>query len=309
MKQPLLRRRRRKLIQSAVRQWYVAHGRHFPWRNIRDPYRILLSEIMLQQTQVGRVLEKYPRFLRRFPTLRSLAKAQQRDVVIAWRGMGYNNRAVRLHRLAVALIENHDGKIPEEFKPLIALPGIGPYTAHALLSSVHGKRVPLVDVNVRRFLSRLVWTMGSTGEAKPEKDIWNLAGELLPRRAYAWNQALMDIGATICTARNPRCPLCPVRSLCKSRSFMRNRTLTPTSREPSRGGFPNRIYRGRIIRELTHPEGRHSISADTLGKKIYSGYSRRDARWLRSLLAALEKDGLVKIRGNGSLATSRVSLA
>ena len=309
MKQPLLRRHKRALIQSAVRHWYAARGRHFPWRDIRNPYRILLSEVMLQQTQVGRVLEKYPEFLRRFPTLRSLARAQQRDVVIAWRGMGYNNRAVRLHRLAQALIENYGGKIPEGYEPLISLPGIGRYTAHALLSSVHGKPVPLVDVNVRRFLSRLVWTMRSTGEARPEREVWKLAGELLPRRAYAWNQALMDIGATICTARKPQCPVCPVRSLCKSRRFMQTRIGTPAFREPSRGGIPNRIYRGRIIRELTHPEGRHTISAGILGKKIYGGYSRRDAQWLRSLLAALEKDGLVKIRGNGSLATCRVSLA
>jgi A/G-specific adenine glycosylase len=261
---------------------------------------------MSQQTQVSRILAHYNKFLRRFPSLQVLVQAQQRDVVVAWKGLGYNNRAVRLHRFAQAVCSLHEGKIPDDYDALVALPGIGRYTANALLSSAYGKHVPVVDVNVRRFLSRIFWTMHSTGELRSEKEIWQLAATLLPGgKAYTWNQALMDVGATICTAQRPRCTECPAGALCRSRAFMKRSSSPHPKHEPSLDGLPNRIYRGRIVDVLRH---RTRVHAHELGKTIYERYSRRNEQWLHGLLAGLQRDGLISIRRNGSRANSVVTL-
>lgn len=267
---------------------------------------------MLQQTQVNRVLVKYPEFLRSFPTVRRLAKARQRDVVIAWRGMGYNNRAVRLHRLAQTVVTEYGGKFPSNFTSLISLHGIGRYTANAVLCSAFGRTVPVVDVNVRRFLSRLFWHMPSTSAMRPEVEIWTLAAMLLPKSgAYRWNQALMDFGATVCTARNPRCPDCPVRRACASHRAMTHDPFKRLRLEPSLAGTPNRIYRGRIIEELRriHRRQIRTVRAQVLGPRIHNAFTQRHSRWLRTLLQGLKKDGLIRIHGNGSLHTQRISLA
>ena len=132
-------------LARAILRWYSHNGRSLPWRDISDPYRILVSEIMLQQTYVSRVLTKYPEFLRRFPTIRKLAAGSQKDVVVAWQGMGYNNRAVRLYRLAKTIVQDYGGRFPQSYADLLALPGIGRYTANALLSSAFGSDVPIVD--------------------------------------------------------------------------------------------------------------------------------------------------------------------
>lgn len=267
---------------------------------------------MLQQTQVARVLIKYPEFLRRFPTLQSLARAGKRDVVVAWQGMGYNNRAVRLHQLANVVEQSHGGRLPRSHDALLALPGIGRYTANALLASAFGMNTPVVDVNVRRFLSRLLWRMHTTGETKDEAEIWTVAERILPTgRAYDWNQALMDMGALVCTARSPQCSICPVARFCRSRTAMGN----GSNHQPRRKavpGIPNRIYRGRIIDVLreAHVDGtRSGVRADLLGKRIRPGFSTRNAVWLKGLLNGLVKDGLIRSRGNGALRTRRVMLA
>jgi A/G-specific adenine glycosylase len=293
-----------------ILSWYGRSARRLPWRGIKDPYRILLSEIMLQQTQVSRVLEKYPAFLHTFPTIRSLAAARRSDVVRAWQGMGYNNRAVRLHTLAKIVVAEHTGRIPRDYDALLALPGIGPYTARAVLSSAFGLAVPIVDVNVQRFLSRVFWRMPGTSSLRSSGEIWTLAHEILPSRsAYNWNQALMDAGATICTARSPRCPICPSAGLCASRTSM-IRTSTPAnSREPSFAGIPHRIYRGRIVERLRSVPGGGSIRIDLLGRAVFPGFSPRDRHWLLGLLANLESDGLVHVKGDGGLTTTRIKLA
>jgi A/G-specific adenine glycosylase len=265
---------------------------------------------MLQQTQVHRVLVKFPEFLRRFPTLLSLARARQRSVVTTWRGLGYNNRAVRLHRLARIVVREFAGRIPEEHDSLTTLPGLGRYTVNALRCSAFGVPVPLVDVNVRRSLSRLFWRMPTTADMRPEREIWDLAEKLLPRRrAYAWNQALMDLGARICTARNPRCGECPVAACCRSRRRMTSAVTTRTMREPSRDGLPNRIYRGRIIRELSRDGMSRAVAVAALGKKIHPHYTQRHERWLLSVLEALQKDGLIAMERRGRPAASRVFLS
>ena len=286
------------------------HGRHLPWRGIKEPYRILVSEIMLQQTQVSRVLEKYAAFLHTFPTIRSLATARQSDVVRAWQGMGYNNRAVRLSALARAVVDEHAGRIPGDYDRLLALPGIGPYTARAVLSSAFGMAVPVVDVNVQRFLSRVFWRMPGTSSLQSSAEIWALAHEILPSRsAYDWNQALMDVGATICMARTPRCLSCPVAGLCASRTSMIRTTAPASSPELSFAGVPHRIYRGRIVEKLRSVPGGGSLRMDMLGRAIFSAFSPRNRRWLLGLLTSLERDGLISVRGDGGLTTTRIRLA
>lgn len=286
------------------------HGRHLPWRGIKEPYRILVSEIMLQQTQVSRVLEKYAAFLHTFPTIRSLATARQSDVVRAWQGMGYNNRAVRLSALARAVVDEHAGRIPDDYDRLLALPGIGPYTARAVLSSAFGMAVPVVDVNVQRFLSRVFWRMPGTSSLQSSAEIWALAHEILPSRsAYDWNQALMDVGATICMARTPRCLSCPVAGLCASRTSMIRTTAPAGSPELSFAGVPRRIYRGRIVEKLRSVPGGGSLRMDMLGRAIFSAFSPRNRRWLLGLLTSLERDGLISVRGDGGLTTTRIRLA
>lgn len=249
---------------------------------------------MLQQTYVSRVLEKFPQFLRRFPTMRALAAATQKDVVIAWQGMGYNNRAVRLHRLAKTVVHQHGGKLPRNFQDLIQLPGVGRYTANAVLSSAFGKDAPVVDVNVRRFFSRVFWKMDATTDMRPLDDIWNMAEQLAPAgKAYQWNQAVMDLGATVCIARDPRCDVCPVGSYCRSKSAMKRAAPTSSAQSGAKGVIPNRIYRGRIIEALRHHHGRRRLQADALGKAIHPRYSRKHRKWLDELLMSLERDGLI----------------
>lgn len=290
------------MLVRTILRWYSRQGRTLPWRlptgqagNITNPYRILVSEVMLQQTQVSRVLVKYPEFLHRFPSIRKLATAKQREVVIAWRGMGYNNRAVRLHRLAKTVVLKYGGTLPPSFEELIALPGIGRYTAHALLASAFRKDVPIVDVNVRRLFSRVFWRMKTTADMRPVNEIWELAGELVPKqRAYDWNQALMDLGATICTARSPQCSACPVAALCSSRNAMKRVMPSPGKQEPMRDGIPHRIYRGRIIETLRQHHGRKRLRPDAVGRTIHPEYSTKHRRWLESLLTGLVKDGLIR---------------
>ena len=263
---------------------------------------------MLQQTYMSRVLAKYPVFLRRFPSLQKLAGARQKDVVMAWQGMGYNNRAVRLHRLANTVVGNFGGELPRTYPDLLSLPGVGRYTANALLSSAFRKTVPIVDVNIRRVFSRIFWPMTSTAAVRPQEEIWDLAGKLVPPRgAYKWNQALMDMGAMICTARSPRCNLCPVARLCASKNSMTR--VVPSTRNRSSTGdvTPNRIYRGRIIEVLRRHTRRQHLSTDTLGRAIHPRYGKTRRRWLESLLTGLEKDGLIKRSTMGRW--RRISLA
>jgi A/G-specific adenine glycosylase len=189
--------------------WYKRHGRDLPWRATRNPYAILVSEFMLQQTQVSRVAEYFPRFMARFPTLRSLARSTSRAVREEWQGLGYYARATNLHKLAREVTRAHDGRLPDSPEELRTLPGVGRYTAGAVACFAYEKPVPAVDTNVRRVLER----------AFAPKDVWELAAKMTPKkgeRAWRFNQALMELGALVCTARKPKCPDCPVNSNCKT---------------------------------------------------------------------------------------------
>ena len=198
--------------------WYARAGRDLPWRRTRDPYRVLVSEFMLQQTQVIRVAQYYPRFLERFPDLETLAHAKPRAVREAWDGLGYYARARNLHALAKHVTRRHDGALPDKPEELRQLPGVGPYTAGAVASFAYEKPVPAVDTNVARVIRRVFFGR-ATGSVQRVTQLWRLAAALVPRsgkRAWKFNQAVMELGALICVARRPKCPECPVRSVCRT---------------------------------------------------------------------------------------------
>lgn len=196
--------------------WFDDHGRHdLPWQHPREPYRVWLSEIMLQQTQVSTVIPYFERFLQRFPTVTDLATAPVDDVLALWAGLGYYARARNLHRCAQAVSEQYGGEFPDTLDALQSLPGIGRSTAGAILSQAFGAREAILDGNVRRVLARHQAVAGWTGDAKVQQRLWQIAESLLPDARMAdYSQALMDLGATVCTARKPACLLCPVSSDC-----------------------------------------------------------------------------------------------
>jgi A/G-specific adenine glycosylase len=211
-------------------RWWSRAARDLPWRQTRDPYRVLVSEFMLQQTQVSRVEEYYPRFLKRFPDLKSLASAPARAVREEWEGLGYYARARNLHELAKSVVGRSVagdgvGRLPEDPKELIKLPGIGPYTAGAVASFAYERAVPAVDTNVARVIGRVFLGERLTRQrltrqrSTRQRLILSIAATLVPRngkRAWRFNQAVMELGALICVARKPRCPECPVRPVCRT---------------------------------------------------------------------------------------------
>jgi A/G-specific adenine glycosylase len=214
--------------------WYKRNGRDLPWRSTRNPYAVLVSEFMLQQTQVTRVLEYYPRFMKRFPTMHALARSKPGAVMEAWEGLGYYARARNLHKLAKHVTRLHDGALPDDPVTLETLPGVGRYTAGAVACFAYEKAVPAVDTNVARVLRRVVlgqWGVGSGTRRKTHFDVWTVAQSLIPKngeRAWRFNQALMELGALVCTARKPKCPECPVRTLCLAvRAGIQTRTPRP----------------------------------------------------------------------------------
>jgi A/G-specific adenine glycosylase len=207
---PELREFRRRLVR-----WFRRRGRNLPWRRTRDPYRILVSEFMLQQTQVVRVAQYYPRFLRRYPTIAELARATPARVREAWDGLGYYRRAANLHRLARLVVAEHAGKVPNDPEVLRRLPGIGRYTAGAVATFAFELAQPAVDTNVGRVIRRAFHprARGPTGQQR----VWRTAAQLQPRAgnpAWTFNQAIMELGALVCTARVPKCGECPVRAVC-----------------------------------------------------------------------------------------------
>lgn len=268
-------------VRARLLCWYVRHGRDLPWRRTRDPYAILVSEVMLQQTQVARVRDAYGRFLRRFPSLRALARASLGDVLRAWAGLGYHRRARDLHRLARA-VAAEGGALPPDVGALDALPGIGCYTAAAVACFANGRAVPLADTNVRRVLGRVY-----LGRIATEPEAVRLDAAKLPARgADRWHHALMDLGATVCTSRAPRCGACPLRSMCVSA----DRVPAPAPRRRRGGAFAasDRRLRGRILDAL-RPAPAGLIPA-ALRRRL------ADDRVPR-LLAALSAEGLVERQG------------
>jgi len=295
-------------VRAAILRWYRTSRRLLQWRTTRDPYEILVSEVMLQQTQVSRVKIKLPEFLEKFPSFERLARAPKPEVVRAWKGMGYNNRAIRLQAAARSVCEDHGGYLPADASALQALPGIGRYTSHAVLCFAYRRRVPVVDVNIRRVLSRIFWKMTALGETKPEETVWSFAASMLPRRdTFTWTQALMDLGAVVCTARRPKCAHCPVARWCASHAFLRTAMpATPYRRaEPAHQNVPNRLWRGRIVDVLR--DARHPLSLAEIGSAINAEFAATELPWLRALIEALIRDGIAATTGPRSAVRIRLA--
>jgi len=197
-------------LRDSLSAWAAGARRDLPWRRTRDPWAVLVSELMLQQTQVARVVPRYEAFLERFPTPAATAAAPVADVLRAWAGLGYNRRALNLHRAAAAVVERHGGAMPATLAELVALPGVGPYTARAVLAFAFEADVGVVEVNSARVLAR-----AAAGRSLRAAEAQSLADALVPAGAgWAWNQAMLDLGATVCTKSAPRCGACPLAACC-----------------------------------------------------------------------------------------------
>ena len=282
--------------QAALLAWSDECRRDLPWRRTRDPWSILVSELMLQQTQVARVVPRYEAFLAEFPTPAACAARPAGDVVTAWAGLGYNRRAVNLHRTATLVVAEHGGRLPTELDLLLRLPGIGPYTARAVLAFAAERDVGVVDTNAARVLARSVGRSLSRGEVQDAADAAVPEG-----RGWAWNQAMLDLGATICTSRCPNCPQCPVAQSCAWRQAGNPepdpaRGSAGTSSGQSRFEGSDRQGRGRLVDALRN------------GGALGPGELAAAAGWpddpirTSGVVASLVRDGLVVERTDGSLA-------
>jgi A/G-specific adenine glycosylase len=249
-------------FSARLLRWFDRHGRHdLPWQHPRSAYRVWLSEIMLQQTQVTTVIPYYRRFLKRFPSVRALARAPLDDVLALWSGLGYYARARNLHQAARIVVADHGGRFPEQFEAVAALPGIGRSTAGAILAQAFGQRHPILDGNARRVFARHAAIQGWPGEPRAAQKFWRIAEQHLPQTRLAdYTQALMDLGATVCTARNPACAACPVNRDCAAR--MQDRvdklpTRKPRSVRPQRKAHLLLIQnnQGAILLERRPPAG------------------------------------------------------
>lgn len=204
-------------FRRVLLKWYDRHGRDLPWRTTDDPYHILVSELMLQQTQVDRVVPEYSEWLAKDPTFEVLAGAAETDVAATWRPLGYNIRPKRLHSIARETVANYGGSLPSDRQTLLSFKGIGEYTAGAILSFAFRQRAAILDTNVARVLYRVFVGKGDAGGHAMTKLLWAVSAVLVPRaRAFDFNQALMDFGAMTCTARKPKCIACPMATFCRS---------------------------------------------------------------------------------------------
>jgi A/G-specific adenine glycosylase len=275
----------------AIRAWYRRFGRDLPWRKTRDPYAVLVSETMLQQTKVDRVTPKYERFLMEFPTLCALARAKFARVLRAWSGLGYNGRARRLWECAKTLVRWNGGRLPQDPTVLSTLPGVGRYTAAAIASFAFDKREPVVDTNVRRVLSRSILGVDDAGMPRA----WKVAAQVLPRsNARDWNQALMDVGALFCRPK-PRCAHCPAASFClyRRRKPAKRRIAPAVARERAAPYIGSRrYYRGRIVKALVSSAG---LRLPDLGEQVKPGFDQSELPWLRALIHELVLEHLLAL--------------
>ena len=211
---------RRRWFRRRLLEWYRSNGRDLPWRRTSDPYHILVSEVMLQQTQVDRVLPKYAEWLDKYPSLDALAVAPLDDVAQTWRPLGYNVRPRRLHEIARESVARYGGQLPSDEATLLSFKGIGEYTAGAVLSFAFGQRKAILDTNVARVLYRVFIGKGDPKAHAMKRHLWDVSRAVLPvRHVFDFNQALMDFGATLCSARKPACGTCPLRACCVSYPF------------------------------------------------------------------------------------------
>ena len=272
--------------------WYAGAGRHaLPWRLTRDPYAVLVSEIMLQQTQVGRVLPYYERWLERWPDFVSLAAATPAEVIDLWAGLGYNRRALNLHRLAGVVVAEHGGELPKEANALRLLPGVGPYTAAAIQCFASDERVVVADTNIGRVIARVVLGVESA-RAVQAAELHAAAESILPDLgARDHNLALMDLGATVCSARNPDCGGCPLTERCAwRRAGFPAANISRTRAAPFEETA--RFARGRIVDAL---RGCDALTAEQLSDRLPKHHAGRVSEYL----FALARDGMVEQQADG----------
>jgi A/G-specific adenine glycosylase len=282
-------------LQAAALAWFDRAGRRFDFRGTRDPYAVLVSEVILQQTQVSRGEPAWRAFMARFPTFQALAAASPAEVLRAWSGLGYNRRALALRQTAVAVVERHGGVMPEDTASLRALPGIGPYTARALQAIAFGRPAAAMDTNVRRVLGRVFAGHGSrwdAGEELPMRELQGLADALVPAdRPADWTAALMDIGASVCKPRRPDCAVCPLSGECRyamtGRGAASIRRAHGTREAPAAYESTTRWLRGRIIERLRGlPDGEWTTIAAPLGT--------HDAAAIEAAVVNLAREGLLE---------------
>jgi A/G-specific adenine glycosylase len=292
-----------KVVQRRLLDWYHVHRRDLPWRDALDPYLVVVAEVMLQQTGVERVRPKFEEFVRQFPTFAALANAPPADVIRAWSGLGYNRRAVHLQRLARVVVDQLDGTLPTSVGDLRRLPGIGPYTAGAIASFVHGHDAVAIDVNVRRVVGRLAFGQADA----PVRAIDRLAEQLVPTgMSRDWNQALMDFGSLQCTLTRPACLICPLRDVCSFPSLNQSDLTvvrSPALRRVAEAKEPfvgsSRYFRGRVIECLRQQRVGGWLPLLELGPRIKEDWNPGDEQWLAGIVAGLARDGLVVIGDGG----------
>jgi len=287
-----------KQVHHQVLDWYQREGRDLPWRHTRDGYPILVAEVMLQQTQVDRVVPKYGEFLEQYSTFEALAEASRSDVIRIWSTLGYNRRAVRLHEVARHVVNHCNGQLPRTTEALEKLPGIGRYTASAVACFAHGQDVAVIDTNICRVLGRVFYGISRAFMQQIEE----IASRILPiGQAWAWNQALMDVGAKVCRIAAPLCDSCPLHSWCQfSHDYSREHpalesetTKNTNLLQPFKES--RRYYRGRIIEYLRGLNSGESVDIEELGHLVKPDFASSDTAWFQKLINVLEAEGLVKL--------------
>ncbi len=279
--------------------WFRANGPAYPWRRLEhDPYAVLVSEIMLQQTQAGRANEAFPTFLERFPDVGALAAASRADVLRAWGGLGYSRRAVAMHETARSIVRDHDGVVPNDATTLRSFPGVGPYTAAAVTSIAFGTPVAAIDTNVRKVMARLAF--GRDPADVTEVDIARAADRWLTRHTPGdWNQAVMNLGREVCRPA-PRCDVCPLADLCRFRASGRDKERSARQRDRRQPAFEGsmRQVRGGVLRELRGRDRAATIG--TIAAALTLPMTRVDAA-----VDALERDGLLERMPSGRIRLPR----
>ena len=319
-------------FHSRLFKWFRQHGRVLPWREKnkhqkkglklrdqsiasyftktwqRDPYRVVISELMLQQTQVDRVLPKFEEFIKRWPTTAALAKATLSEVIIAWQGLGYNRRARYLHEMAKTIMEKYEGKFPTNEEDLLQLPGIGQYTARAILAFAHGKDVGVIDTNIQRIFARTILGCEAFEISLKKKEFLELVDASVPKgKGDPWNQALMDFGALVCAAVTPKCDGCPVSQMCMANQDAIKRGsknyaeyLTTQRKTKTKKPFvtkfkdTDRYFRGRIVDKLREGE----THMQNLRDHIEKNHGLTDKVRFGNIIEQLMKDKLIVIRAS-----------
>lgn len=284
-------------LHSTILQWFDNNQKEYPWRSEDpDPYHVLLSEYMLQQTQASRIALKFPEFLISFPTIETLSKATNAQIIIAWQGMGYNNRAIRLRDCAKHIMDTFNGNIPSNYSDLLSLPGIGTYTASAILSFAFKHNISVIDINIYRIYSRVFGL--DIQDAKTKNEVRTIAEYIYPKdNSSSWHQALMDIGSSFCKAQNPKCTLCPIPD-CLYRNNPSLYNMKPAKSKKIEASFrnkPNRIWRGKTIEFLRNDHQLGHDLHDVLHSILQQNPNEIDIEWFKeSIIPSLIKDQLIE---------------